>query len=251
MRLSFLQEFAYKWDRLAYVFADLLYIAVRWYIWSIIYAGKQSLGGFSFEEMMVYQIISIKVLGYLVQGYGIEYRLADDIKFGHISFLLALPFSIPKYYILEELSGRLVSFLTSGLLPVLIVSFVAGVWPQNIVGAAIMIILAMAMAMMMYFTIGLWAVWTKGSIRGLSYFLDSLSDFASGSLLPLSFYPLFVRQFFDLLPFRFFVYEPLRVYFGKAGLESLPILLGWFVLFFVLFLFAWNKAKSKLLIYGG
>ena len=77
----------------------------------------------------------------------------------------------------------------------------------------------------------------------------------SGAMIPLWFFPEWLRNAMYCLPFVYMYQEPLSIYIGKYTpaecLIKLGIQLAWLVGLAVIFMFAQKRATSRVLVQGG
>jgi ABC-2 type transport system permease protein len=93
------------------------------------------------------------------------------------------------------------------------------------------------------------AYWT------LSMFSWALISFFGGSLLPLEFYPGFLRPLVDVLPFKYMSYSPVMIYMGRMStMGSLLVFLNQIFFTLVFYLIArilFNVGRKKFTSQGG
>ena len=77
----------------------------------------------------------------------------------------------------------------------------------------------------------------------------------SGSIIPIWFFPTWLKAILEALPFAYLYQLPLNIYIGKVtGSEiviGLFIQLAWLIAEFVLFMYLQNKVTKKVLVQGG
>ena len=101
---------------------------------------------------------------------------------------------------------------------------------------------------------GLSAFWIVNPwyIRFLTYGLGKLFG---GSVIPLWFYPEWLRNISMYLPFRFITYEPIQIYLGHIDATQAWTCIGmqlfWLVIMLVLEAIFWRRASRKIFVQGG
>lgn len=91
--------------------------------------------------------------------------------------------------------------------------------------------------------------------RGVTSFFQSIGQTLSGQIVPIAFFPFFLKKISDFLPFKFLVDVPYRIYTGNLPVSNaLPdLILGliWLVLLICLGFFLSHKVLNKAIIQGG
>lgn len=94
-------------------------------------------------------------------------------------------------------------------------------------------------------TAAFWAdqTWSLGVAFRMS------TNFFGGTMLPLTFFPEWGQSILKFTPFPYIVNFPLRVFTNKFTpqfyIENLLILVCWYIFFFLVFSYVWNKGKYK------
>jgi ABC-2 type transport system permease protein len=158
----------------------------------------------------------------------------------------------------EEAGVVLKNAVFTGI-PIIIISFLVidVYFPANLslyLFLFISIVLAFLLKMNINFLAGMSAFWIRGS-EGVTHFKDFLMQICSGAILPLSFYPRFIEQFFMYLPFKFIVYVPIQVFQGKYSYTELQQLMLvavlWVIVLTLLNVNLLNKGIRRVTIFGG
>lgn len=101
------------------------------------------------------------------------------------------------------------------------------------------------------FLLNLTAFWVL-DIRGTNMIAILVLNFFSGFLVPLSFFPDWLRTIAEWLPFRAIVMVPVEVFLGQRSPGSaLAIQLAWVVVMLLLGQLALSAAVRKLVVQGG
>jgi len=91
----------------------------------------------------------------------------------------------------------------------------------------------------------------EGLMRAKYFFIQLFS----GLLLPIAFFPSWLRGYVEFLPFKLIAATPLEIYLGKLnGMDLAQALMetaAWGVLLFLLCEFSWKAAFKSLSIQGG
>jgi ABC-type uncharacterized transport system permease subunit len=99
--------------------------------------------------------------------------------------------------------------------------------------------------------VAFWTLETNGV--GLLYLY--VNQFFAGALIPLWFFPDWLRTLAELLPFQTQAFLPLSLYFGRLqgteALRALGIEVFWCVVLWVSAIVVWKRAIRRIHIQGG
>lgn len=252
--IRFKEQLMYRLDFLTGVVNPFITIAVLWFVWSAVYASSPAptIGGFTFAAMITYTSIAIVMRSYTYPG--TEYRVEEEVKSGSVGAILIKPLSYPFYHFSTD-AGSL-SFWLITKAPIVLFAFIF----LGITGPASLLFFVSAFLgyvvnYLMVFMTAMWAFWTTGNVWGLRLSRIIVSEVASGALVPLSLFPLWMQNILNLLPFQAVFYMPLTIYMGMvsgyAALATILIQLAWIGILFSLVYFGWRMSIKKVIIQGG
>lgn len=234
-RLNFLLEF---------LGPALIFYFIKYNIWSAIYTtgNHSSLRGYSLPEMLSYQSWILAVI-LLSQTYrGVE--LALDIRHGRISSFLLYPFRLWQYHA----SRCLTFFLIQSVIVAVTISVLAiiGLIPMpDLSNCARAYFLAFMVACFWFgfiYISGLMAFWLEETWV-FRVAMIMLTEFLSGSLIPLEFFPEWLRQGLFYTPFPYLAYYPVQVVMGRVeSVSQAALSLGiWTVIIGLLATCIWKR----------
>jgi ABC-2 type transport system permease protein len=252
-RLVLLDQLEYPAEFLYFLFLNAFPLFVMTYLWLAVYQSAQTIAGFDLNTIITYFFLSF-VVGRLNSD--TAFYFADLIREGDLTSYLLKPMVFIRYMFVHMVFRKIITFLISS--PVIIIIFILlrnhFIQPPDLL-TFLLFLVSVTLAMLMYalagYLIGLFAFWT-GDISGIYYFYYALIGFLSGSVLPLSFFPAWLQQIINWLPFRYFIAFPINIYLGKYTplqiLSNLAIGLIWFFLLYLIYRLIW---KRGLRIYSG
>ncbi len=104
------------------------------------------------------------------------------------------------------------------------------------------------------FLIGQLAIFTN-ALFGLMITKNILLSFLSGSLLPVSFFPKWLQDLTDFMPFSSMVQTPVMILLGHYQVLDILRLIGiqiiWFIILNILCIFTFNRLKKHIVSVGG
>jgi ABC-2 type transport system permease protein len=113
---------------------------------------------------------------------------------------------------------------------------------------------AIFLQFMITYIIGLINFWTM-SVGVYGSFVGTLSSFFSGAFVPLWFFPKWLYDIAQFLPFKLIYYTPISIYLGKVNAYDAALLIiqqcFWILLFVVIERIMWNRGTKRLIIQGG
>ena len=258
-RITFLKMLAYRLRYYTGIVTYLVFVAGNTFLFRAIYAGLPagaSLGGFDVDGIVTY--LAVSWVGRSLVFNNIDRELGTLVTEGHIAQTLTKPydFQIATYFgAFGEMLFRLVLFTV----PISIVVFpLFGVAPPPTVGAgvaaAVSFLLAFLVGSGLNFVVGTFAL-RLDSILGLVRAKLVVSEFLTGALVPLSFFPPLARHVAEALPFSAIGWVPVTLWMGRrSGPEMVHALLGqaaWAVALWLLGAWLWRSGVRRTSVQGG
>lgn len=250
------QQLAYVKGAYIGIASTALQIVILFFLWQVVYAGKDSLNGMTHSQMNSYLILSQAIS--MQFAFGLNNKVADDIYSGNITFDLLRPISYMKYCAAIKFgySASVIFLRWPAIFLISIVFFGFGLPASLIHFFAFLVSLLLSFLLLFYveFMVGLISFYTlnKYGVRTLK---DALLAFLSGTLVPLSFLPGWLRIFTMALPFQYTVSVPANLYIGVIPLEQIPITLMneiiWIVFLYLMAKGFYTISIKKITIQGG
>ncbi|MDP9363958.1 MAG: ABC-2 family transporter protein [Chloroflexota bacterium] len=254
-RLSFRRHLAYRAATLAGLFTNAVFGVMIATVFRALYDGgnDSTVAGFSLPEALTF-VWAAQSLIMVVYLWG-WWEVAAAVKTGDIVVDLMKPYAFQGYWLGRDL-GRAACHALTRLLPTLLFGVLlydlalprsAGTW----FAAGLSVLLAVVVSFGWRFLLNLSAFWLLDA-RGVNMMAMVVVNFFSGLLVPLAFFPDWLRTVANLLPFRAFVMVPIEVLLGQRGLGSaLVIQVFWAVALALLAQAVLALAVRKVVIQGG
>ncbi len=253
---SFQRVLAYRASFVLGLGVPLLQVAALYYFWMAVYAGATRPGGLSWHQMVTYLCVAFAV-NELV-GWGVESSIGRAIRDGSIAMELLKPLDYQLYKLCEAtgtmlLQGLLVALLTFALA----IGLLSIAVPADLV-TLMLFLLSVALGVLVAFSLsyitGLAYFWTTNH-WGLVQTKRWLVSLTSGTLVPLVFFPEWLRGIAMALPFQAIVHTPLTIYLGllpEAGrLQALLVQLFWAVALWFAARLLFAQAIKRVTVQGG
>ncbi|MGF7144196.1 ABC-2 type transport system permease protein [Anaerotaenia torta] len=222
-KIVFRSQLVYRFDVAMTALATIGRILFAFILWSTIFAERETVGGFTYQEMLSYYLIS-SFLASLEMSAGVSGEVSGRIRGGTFSKYMVIP-SNPLYYFMAQNFGAVGYYaIFSGIAAMLslavfrITPGITSEWPV-ILCAMAMIPLGLIFMVVYQFFIGILAF----KFQDTGFFLHiqgALLSFATGTIVPLSLLPDPVFWALRFLPFTYVSYTPTMLLTGKMGLQE-------------------------------
>ncbi len=213
-----------------------------------------TIGGFTFEQMLVYLIIGLLIN--TARSSDISNRISEVIKSGDIAIYLCRPVNFVKSLLFESLGSKIVTLIMFIVLLTIMTVFFGLPYPT----VSIFVIFLLYAVLMILFDIVLYVI-----IGGLSFWfveiwgirasIEQILWILSGRALPLSLFPIWMQTFIAFTPFMYLEYTFARLYLGfltvSEALHAMGIFMFWIGLLTLLMLYIYKKGFRKLEAFGG
>ncbi|OMF81588.1 ABC transporter permease [Paenibacillus glucanolyticus] len=236
--------------------ASFLIILSSYYLWKSIFVERNNLGGFSWEEMKAYLLISF--LSNTILSYFSEIKISGKILDGSIAVDLLKPINFQKARLSETIGSSLFEALISVVITFIILLFYEGIAipqsPLTWIFFSISFILSQTVKYGIIYIFSLFCFWTTGHM-GVALARAAVTNLFSGALIPLSYFPKALREISEILPFSSIVHYPVTIYLERhisiGLLKILGLQLFWAVVLWIFGKWFWTKAIKKITINGG
>ncbi len=244
------------WLNLAFqVLRILLRVCLLKVIWTAVYAGQGVVDGVALGQVIAFITLAqlqVWVMSPLVADY-----IRERVREGKIALDLARPAPFLGQLLAHQLGGT-ASLLPFVLLAVPLAFELGGLVSPASLAAGLLYLVSFVLGYFVSVLIGLviglvgfWTLQTQGVIAIYLY----VSQFFTGALVPLGFFPAWLRRVADLLPFQAQAFIPLSLYMGNVAPKEIPRALGvqlvWVVVLIAIAWLMWRRAIRRVVIQGG
>jgi len=246
---------AYPWATAAGVFTNTVFGFIQAYILLAVYEHRSDVGGYDAADTLTYVWLAQALL-MTVYIFGWN-ELALRIRDGSIATDLARPLDPQRYWLAFDLGRAPYHFIFRGFLPFLVGALVFRLHyptPRDTAAFLVSVTLAVVVSLGFRFLYNAAAFWLV-DIRGVMMIAITMSLFFSGMVLPLSFFPGWLRDIAHALPFAAILQTPIDIWLGKRnGFELAAVLalqVFWALALLGLGRIALRRGTKKLVIQGG
>jgi len=254
--LSVRRNWQYRGDLLFGLARGALNVLIKVAVWSALYVGKDEVAGVTLPDMITYIFLSRLI--WILLGSRAASQLESLLTSGDIGIQLVRPGHLGARLFATDLGASLYGAVTN-LLPVVLLGLF---WlplrppasPAHALAFGLTLAGAIVLAFYIDYLVGLCAFWVL-KVRDLRWLVGIGLSFFSGAIVPLWFFPEWLRAIADALPFRLLFFVPNAYYLGKLDPATLPGYVGqqlmWLAVMALGGTLLWRAAIRRLVIQGG
>ena len=258
-RITFLKMLAYRLRYYTGVVSYLVFVAGNTFLFRAIYAAAPpgtSIGGYDVDAIVTY--LAMAWIGRSLVFNNIDRDLGTLVAEGDIAQTLTKPYDFQRatyFGAAGEMLFRLVLFTVPISCVVFPLFGVAG--PASAAAGAVALLsffFAFLVSTGLNFVVGTFALRLK-SILGLVRAKLVVSEFLTGALVPLSFFPDPARKIVECSPFPAIGYVPVTIWMGRcegrALVGALLAQAGWAAALYLLGAALWQSGVKRTTVQGG
>lgn len=254
LRIQIASRRAYLGDLAAQSLTIVMFMWIFMHLWKTTYAvsGNSALAGLTLKDTLWYLMVAEVIMlskPRLLRG------ISQSIKDGSIAYLLNKPYN----FLLYQMSIGLGDFITNAIFNILAGG--ATVWllvgPPAEFSAGVIVFFPVLLAWLIDFwinaLIGL-AAFVVEEVAAFEWIYSKFLLLLGGVLIPLDFFPAWLRTVTDLLPFSATIYGPARLFIEPSMERCLILLLVqsfWAISLGFLSILLYRRGMSWLAINGG
>lgn len=255
--MSAQRTMAYRRTVLTNLTTSLVWLVASYYLWRAVFVSQTQIGGFDWERMRTYILLAYAVNVLLSSSYS-TFRVMFIIRSGDVANELIRPFDFMLAQMSMSLGSALIEGLFSSLVAITIGLLIFHARPPASAWSGALFVVSAALGFinkfMINYLVALLCFWTKSAL-GLIWAQTAVVNILSGALIPLEFFPDWLRRLTLLLPFQAVVNAPLSIYLGSvqgwAIVTTLGLQLVWVALLVGLARLLWLPSLRALEIQGG
>ena len=246
---------AYPWATAAGVFTNTIFGFIQAYILLAVFQQRRDVGGYDARDAVTYVWLAQALL-MTVYIFGWQ-ELALRVRDGSIATDLARPLDPQRYWLAFDLGRAPYHLVFRGVLPFLVGAAIFQLhYPTPLDAGAFVVSVGLAVVVsfgfrFLYNAAAFWLV----DVRGVVTVAITIVVFFSGMVLPLAFFPSWLRTIAHALPFASILQTPIDVWLGKydgaslAGVVTLQVV--WALVLLGLGRLALRAGSRKLVVQGG
>ncbi|MDH5509407.1 MAG: ABC-2 family transporter protein [Nitrospinota bacterium] len=254
---SFQKQLAYKFEYFVGVVNGLLFIFIFTSLWKNIFDSSKASAssGFTMEGIVSYAVFAMIIRISMSQD---DMGVMGKIRSGDIAMDMIKPYNYFGVTLAENVGGTMFHWFTRAapILAVCLIFFDVSL-PRDPVNYMLLAV-TWTMGYLIYFMVNwLFAMIAFWVIETFSFQLMKYGMFTlfSGGIIPLDFFPDFIRPAVAYIPFMYILYVPTATFIGHIGHgEAMGFILfqgAWVAALGLVSALVWKAAQKKLIIQGG
>ena len=227
---------------------------VAWFLWRAMFdsAGTATIGGYSFQAMMLY-MVAVALFKRLVRAGSFDDSVRNDIYAGLLNRYLVLPASyLPLRYAQEigSLLPSLVQLLVFGVVFAFFVGVPADVeiTPLGMLLCGLTLLVAHALYFLLAFPLDCAAFWAD-NVWSLGVALSMVTGLLGGALIPLALFPTWAQEILAWTPFPLLFYVPAQMLLGRMDpavwARMMLVAIAWCVLLRGICAWTWGRGRLR------
>lgn len=236
---------------------SLMIIPFMWIfaqLWKVTFAaaGTEAINGLTLQDTLWYLVITETIE---LSRPRVGNNIADAVKDGSIAYVLNKPYNFLLYQFSTSMADTVFRAVMNAIFGGLIMWALVGP-PPHPLGFLIALPAVVGAWVLNYCVavlIGL-AAFVAEDVNAFQWILQKLSFIFGGLLIPLDFYPAWLRSIADALPFSAMVYAPARLFVTptlEGLLNTLGMQLVWIAALSLLTVLAYQRGVKSLTVNGG
>lgn len=246
------QTFTYRLNFVVWRVRVVINLLIMYFLWSAILPSGKQLFGYSQSLMLTY-ILGTSLLNAIVLA-SRSGEVGDEINNGDLSNFLLRPINYFSYWFAKDIGDKAMNLAFSVVeLTILYLLLKPHLFIQNnpfyLLGTLFAIISAAILFFYINFFIGILGFWVNETWPIRFIFLVIIIQFFGGGLFPLDILPHTIYTIFQILPFAYLVYFPLKIYLGQLSVlqtvTSVGISFLWMFLLYSSVKLLWTRGLRE------
>ena len=255
-KMQIIRSLTYKFDVYGNILMQLIIMAANSFFWKAIFRNSTTMKGVTVDTMLTYTVIS-SILSILLTT-NVERRLNNSVRKGTIAIDMMRPINLYGIFLAEDLAA-VTALIFQNALPVLLIGCLlikvpAPASATSLVWFLISITMAFCINWLFAVIFGMWS-FVSMEMDAMIQLKKHLLRLLSGSIIPVWFFPGWLRNILQLFPFVYLYQLPLDIYIGKCDratlIKGLCVQGLWIVVLLACFLFLQNRISKRVMIQGG
>jgi len=232
-------------------------LLVTVFVWKVVFAGRSTVNGYRFEEIVAYYLLVQLVSLVINQASAVAWYTWQDINSGDLGTYLARPIDYPLYN-LARTAGPMSLYLGLGLTSYAVVATVFGLPLAGNLPGAVFFMVSVVNGFLIWFLLqfllgaaGFW-IGRPYTLRDLVFEVHALF---SGLIIPNDFLPSALQAIASALPFQQIYYMPVAGLLGRIEpshmAQATLTQAAWVVGLFVASRILWARGIRRFEAQGG
>lgn len=255
-KMNIVRSMAYKFEVYGNILIQTIIMLSGAFFWKALLKSGGNVRGIDVDTMLTYTVVSSMISVVLTTN--VERRLNLSVQKGTIAIDFMRPVDLYRVLFAENMAN-VTSLIFQNLIPVFVIGCVlVGVPVPSSAGNLLLFFLSLLMAFLLNWFLallfGMWSFWLI-NIDALLQVKKHLIRLLSGSIIPIWFFPDWLKRMMEFLPFPYLYQLPLDLYIGRAdgnaAFKGLLVQLLWLVVLIIVFEMLKRRVAQKVMVQGG
>jgi ABC-2 type transport system permease protein len=254
-KMTLAQTLAYPRALLLRLLTQIFSAVALFALWQAIAAHGAGLGDYTLAEIKAY--VSIALLTNMIMTFA-EWRVARLVLDGSIAMELLKPLDFQRARLAETIGSAVFESIVAAAIIGMFGLVYGGIAQPQAPVVWLLVSVSLLLSLLIKFSIiyltGLLCFWTSSAL-GMTWMRIAIMNLFSGALIPLTFFPPWLRTIAFILPFQGIVYIPASLYLGRsegqAALQLIALQALWVIVLWTCGRALWGRAVRQVTIHGG
>lgn len=245
-KLGWQNSFEYRADFFGHMMLGLISLLVMYFVWSSIFQGKTNFGNYTFSSMMTYLVL-VRFLHFVKRG-DVGRLIANEIKEGNLSAYLLKPMGYLRWWWAIFWADRVFELILRILMLFVFIEVFPKIFEFPGFSRFFLVLLFLILSLFLNFIFNVLIASFAFFVTDVRLFRSSLLmtfEFFAGAVIPLDLMPGLLGKVGFLLPFKFWIYFPIKIYQNQISTSQLwqgiILYLVWMIILFCVLRFLWKK----------
>ncbi len=245
--LAYVGELAYR----SIFMVVILYVFIQLWRTTFGVVGSERIAGLSLPDTIWYLVMTETIMLSKIRFAG---KIAEEVRDGSLAYTVSRPYSYLLYHFADGIGDTLLRLAINFGAGSILVTLLIGPMPvANLPAVFVAVLLAIVLDFCVNGLIGLLAFFTE-DVNSFEIIYNKILFILGGMLIPLDFFPTWLRDLALALPFNYAVYAPARLFVQFDGSRWVSVVVsqtGWIVVFAVALGIMFRLGMRRVSINGG
>ena len=203
--LAYVGELAYR----SIFMIVILYVFVQLWRTTFSAVGSERIAGLSLSDTIWYLVMTETVMLSKIRVAG---KIAEEVRDGSLAYTVGRPYSYLLYHFFYGIGDTLLRLVINFAAGSILVTLLIGPMPaSNLPAVFVVVMLAVVLDFCINGLIGLLAFFTE-DVESFVLIYNKVLFILGGMMIPLDFFPAWLRDLSLALPFNYAIYAPARLF---------------------------------------
>jgi len=242
--LAYVGELAYR----SIFMVVILYVFVQLWRTTFGVVGSDRIAGLSLSDTIWYLVMTETVMLSKIRFAG---KIAEEVRDGSLAYTVGRPYSYLLYHFFYGIGDTLLRLAINFMAGSILVTLLVGPMPAtNLPALLVVVMLAIILDFCINGLIGLLAFFTE-DVESFVLIYNKALFILGGMMIPLDFFPTWLRDLSLALPFNLAIYAPARLFVqfnGSRWANVVALQMIWIVVFMLLLglMFRWGMRRVSI-----